>query len=217
MPEGRLIDISPVVSPRIAVFPGDTPFSRDVLMSFAEGAHLDLSTIRTTVHVGAHVDAPSHYQAGGVSIEARDLARYYGPCQVVSVVGVRGRCITRNDVSVPIVAPRVLFRTGSFPDPNTWNDDFAALDPTLIAWLHDAHGVQLVGIDTPSIDPATSQELPSHGCIAARDMAILEGIVLDGVAPGVYTLIALPLKLADADASPVRAVLVAPGGDSGAP
>lgn len=208
MPEGRIYDITPVVSPRIAVFPGDTPFSRDVLLSIEGGAHLDLSTIHTTVHVGAHVDAPSHYRGGAASIEARDVARYLGRCQVVDVPGCRGRTVTVDDLAVAIDAPRVLFRTGSFPDPNSWNADFAALDPMLVAQLHDQHGVHLVGIDTPSIDPATSQALPAHSAVAERDMAILEGVVLEGVPAGVYTLVALPLKLEGADASPVRAVLI---------
>ena len=205
----RILDISPTVSPRTGVFPGDTPFSRDVLLSIDGGANLDLSTIRTTVHVGAHADAPSHYKGGAASIESRELWRYYGRCQVVSVPGTRGRRVLPDDIKVPITAPRVLLHTGSFPDPDAWNADFAALSPELIAWLHDERGVHLVGIDTPSIDPQSSKALESHQAVAARDMAVLEGLVLGEVAPGLYTLVAFPLKLEGADASPVRAVLLA--------
>ena len=71
-----------------------------------------------------------------------------------------------------------------------------------------SQGVVLVGIDTPSIDLSQDKLLESHQAVARNDMAILEGIVLDGVAPGNYTLIALPLKIEGADASPVRAVLL---------
>jgi arylformamidase len=113
-----------------------------------------------------------------------------------------------SDISVPITAPRVLFYTGSFPDPNQWNSDFAALSPELIAWLHDDCGVHLVGIDTPSIDPQSSKGLESHHAVAARDMAVLEGLVLGEVSAGTYTLVAFPLRLEGADASPVRAVLL---------
>ncbi|HCH63986.1 MAG: hypothetical protein CL927_12645 [Deltaproteobacteria bacterium] len=208
MAEPRIYDISPVISPRIAVFPGDTPFTRDVLLSIEGGSHLDLSTIHTTVHVGAHTDAPSHYLGGGSTMEHRSLHPYLGRCQVVDVPNTRGRCVTRADVGVTIDAPRVLFHTRSFPDPDTWNADFAALDPDLIAWLHDECGVRLVGLDTPSIDPSTSKTLDAHTAVAVRDMAILEGVVLTGVPAGCYTLLALPLKLEGADASPVRAVLV---------
>jgi arylformamidase len=67
--------------------------------------------------------------------------------------------------------------------------------------------VRLIGIDTPSVDLFTSKDLPAHQRFLANDMAILEGLVLHEVPPGRYELIALPLKLAGFDASPVRAVL----------
>lgn len=205
---GHIIDITPTLSPRTAVWPGDVPLSRTVALAIDDGANIDLSSITTTVHVGAHTDAPSHYAKGGADIASRPLDLYLGPCQVVRVSGV-GRRILPMHIEAEIRAPRVLFATGTFPDPNAWNEDFAALSPELIAWLHD-RGVRLVGIDTPSIDPQDSQALEAHAAVAARDMAILEGVVLDHVQPGLYTLIALPLPIDGADASPVRAVLIAP-------
>jgi arylformamidase len=203
----EILDISPSISARIAVWPGDIPFSRAITCALADGATVDLSSVTTTVHLGAHTDAPSHYALGAPDIAARSLDRYYGPCQVVRVTVPRGERVRPEHVGADIAAPRVLFATGTFPDPDAWNDDFASLSPELIAWLHD-RGVQLVGIDTPSIDPMASKALESHQAVAARDMAILEGVVLDGVEPGLYTLIALPLKIEGADASPVRAALV---------
>ncbi len=202
-----LVDISPTLRARTAVFPGDVGFERTVAMDIESGDHLTLSSIRSTVHIGAHVDAPSHYAKGGRAIDAQPLELYYGPCEVVRVEGTRGRRITPSDLPAPVRAPRVLFATGSFPDPESWNDDFASLSPELIHALADS-GVRLVGIDTPSVDPASSKALESHAAVAARDLAILEGIVLDDVSPGLYTLIAMPLKLEGADASPVRAVLL---------
>lgn len=201
-----LIDISPELHPGVAVWPGDVAFSREVALSIDEGANIDLSAIRTTVHVGAHADAPSHYVQGGEGISERSLDRYYGPCQVVRVEVAPGARILPADVEVEITAPRVLFCTGSFPDPNRFNDDFASLSPELIEGLA-SQGVVLVGIDTPSVDPMTSKDLPSHAALARHDLAVLEGVVLEGVEPGIYTLIALPLRIRGGDASPVRAAL----------
>jgi arylformamidase len=204
----RLLDISPLVHPGIAVWPGDVAYRRDLTCQLAEGASIDLSSITTTVHVGAHTDAPSHYALGGEGMHERSLDRYYGPCQVVRVEVARGARILPADVTVPITAPRVLFHTGTFPDPNQFNEDFASLSPELIRWLHEAHGVVLVGIDTPSIDPCHDASLLSHQAVAEADLAILEGVVLDDVRAGTYTLSAFPLRLHGADASPVRAVLI---------
>jgi len=202
-----LIDISPTVSPRTAVWPGDVAFRRDVALDMARGDHLTLSAITTTTHVGAHADAPSHYARDGVAIAERSLAPYYGLCQVVRARVPAGERLRPQHLPQAIVAPRVLFATGSFPDPERFDEDFASLSPALIALLAQ-RGVVLVGIDTPSIDPFSSKLLESHGAIARHDLAILEGLVLEHVEPGCYTLAAFPLKLEGADASPVRAVLI---------
>jgi len=203
----RLIDISPLVSERIGVFPGDTPYRRLTALQIASGDNIDLSALHSTLHLGAHADAPSHYVRGGAGIATRALDYYYGPCQVVHVDVGRDRRIVPDDVSVAIEAPRILFRTGTFPDPDVFNEDFASLSPALVDWLH-ARGVRLVGIDTPSVDPCRDPVLESHQAIARHDMALLEGLVLSHVEPGHYTLVALPLRLEAADASPVRAILV---------
>lgn len=201
-----LIDISPVIDEALAVWPGDVPFRRDVSLEMARGDNYTLSAIHTTVHVGAHADAPSHYHPRGETIEMRPLERYIGPCQVVRVAAPRGRRIVPADVRAEIRAPRVLFGTDSFPDPRRWNTDFNSLAPELVEWLH-ARGVVLVGIDTPSVDPFESKALEAHNAIFARDMAVLEGLALEGVREGLYELIAPPLRIRGGDASPVRAVL----------
>lgn len=208
-------DISPPVSSRIAVFPGDNGFTREVVLDFESGMNLEVSTIRTTVHVGAHTDAPSHYTSEGASIDARPLDLYFGACQIISVsLPPRERIRPEHLGGVTITAPRVLFRTRSYPDADVWRDDFNALSPELVDFLAD-RGVVLVGLDTPSVDIADDKVLLSHQAIARRDLAILEGVTLERVTDGLYTLLALPLKLEGADASPVRAALLADGGRAG--
>jgi arylformamidase len=201
-------DISPEISSDTAVFPGDRAFSRKVSMDFGKGHNLVLSEIHSTVHIGAHVDAPIHYHSKGVAIHQRPLDYYLGSCQVISLKLSRGERIQPKHLkNVAVTARRVLFKTGSFPDPKSWNGDFNSLSPELVNYLAEKN-VVLIGIDTPSIDPAEDKALESHQAIFKNDLAILEGIVLDEVPEGHYTLIALPLKLKDADASPVRAVLL---------
>ena len=201
-----IYDLTPVITKDMGVWPGDTPPSREVLMDMRRGDVVTLSTLRATVHLGAHADAPSHYGTDAASIETRSLEPYLGACQVIHVDVARGMRIGVADVTAAIAAPRVLLGTGSFPDPREWNTDFCAPSPELVDALH-AQGVVLVGIDTPSVDLFDSKDLPSHKRFLANDMAILEGLVLADVPAGMYELIALPLPLAGFDASPVRAVL----------
>lgn len=200
-------DISPLVSPRLAVFPGDTPFSRKVLMDYKSGAHLELSSFQGTVHLGAHADSPSHYSAKGRPCHELDLSRYYGRVQIIRVQVPRGERIMPEHLLTGICEKRVLFCTESYPDPNLWNDDFNSLSCELVHFLADS-GVILVGIDTPSVDPSESKKLEAHSAIYQRDLSILEGVVLKGIPEGSYKLMALPLSLQDFEASPVRAILL---------
>ncbi len=199
-------DITPPVSASIAVWPGDTPPTRDVLLDLKRGDNLTLSTLRSTMHVGAHADAPSHYGLDAASIEAQRLEPYIGDCHVIRIDAVRGTRIGPDALTGGLEAERVLFATGTYPDPSRFNEDFAALSPELIGSLA-AQGATLVGIDTPSVDLFDSKDLPAHAACLEKSVFILEGLVLDGVLEGVYELIALPLKLAGFDASPVRAIL----------
>ena len=201
-----LYDISPPITSRLKVWPGDTPPSREVLLDLARGDSVTLSTLHATVHLGAHADAPSHYQASGADLLARPLERYLGRCEVMQVKAGRNSRVTLDQLPRLVTAPRLLLSTGTYPDPEQFNQDFAALAPELVDALHGA-GVTLIGIDTPSVDLFASKELPAHARCAAHDIAILEGLVLAGVPESHYELIALPLALAGFDASPVRAVL----------
>jgi len=201
-----IFDISPPISAQLKVWPGDTAPAREVLCDLNRGDNITLSTLRATVHLGAHADAPSHYGAGAPAIDGRSLELYLGPCEVMRVTAARGTRITPDQLPRPIRAERVLLATGTFPDPEVFNEDFAALSPELVEYLHRM-GVKLVGIDTPSVDLFSSKDLPSHQTFLRYDMAILEGLVLKDVAEGKYELIALPLRLVGFDASPVRAIL----------
>jgi len=203
----NLIDISPLVSEQIGVWPGDVPYRHDVSLHIDAGDNLTLGAMHTTFHVGAHADAPSHYSPGGQPIAERDLSLYYGPCQVMEVALARRERIRPEHLVTRVSCARLLFKTGSFPDPTDFGHDFNALSPELVDFVAE-RGVRLVGIDTPSIDVFDDKNLESHQAVAHHDMAVLEGLVLQHVEPGEYVLIALPLRLERADASPVRAVLV---------
>lgn len=202
------IDITPGVTEKLGVWPGDTPLSREMLCDTATGDTVTLSTIRATVHLGAHADGPNHY-GGREGIGERSLTHYLGACRVVEANVARGGRVGPGDIAGGVEAirePRVLIRTGTFPDPEAWNSDFAGLSVELVEALA-ARGVITIGIDTPSVDLQDSKDLPAHKAILRHDIAILEGLVLTGVRAGVYELIAPPVKLMGWDAAPVRAVL----------
>jgi len=202
------IDISPIISSQTAVYPGDPEFKRDIILDFKKGDNTLLSSIFTTLHIGSHADSFNHCSADGIGISDMPLDFYIGKCQVISLnLLAKERIYPENIKNIPIKASRIIFKTNSFPDCNNWNDDYNSLTPELIDYLAEKE-VILVGIDTPSIDPINSVELETHKSTYKNKMAIIEGLVLNQVTDDVYTLIALPLKIKDADASPIRAILL---------
>ncbi len=201
-----LHDISPLVSAAAPIFPGDEPYALRWTARLGPGCPVNLSAVTMSPHVGAHADAPLHYADDAPAIDAVDLHAYLGPCRVIHAIGC-GPLITIDHLrhAAAGLPPRVLVRTCEHAD-TVWNPTFSAYAPETLAWLAD-QGVRLVGIDTPSVDPGDSKTLDAHQILRQRDLRVLENLVLDAVPAGDYELIALPLKLAGACASPVRAVL----------
>ena len=204
-PPLKIWDISPPVNENAAVFPGDTAYSQTLHFSLAPNCPVNVNSITLSPHTGAHADAPLHYANGAASVGELDLAPYLGPCRVIHCLDC-GPLVLPGHIAHALqdLPARVLLRTARSAS-QAW-DAFTAIDPETLALLASKN-ITLIGIDTPSVDPSTSQDLPSHHQLLAHGLRVLENLVLDEVAEGDYELIALPLKLTKADASPVRAIL----------
>jgi arylformamidase len=202
----RIWDISPPLGASTPPFPGDTAYSQQWAARIGPGCPVNVSAITLSPHLGAHADAPLHYADGASSIGEVSLEPFLGRCRVIDATQagplIRPEHLAHAADELP---PRVLVRT-CLRAPTTWSDDFSAFAPESIDWLAE-RGVRLVGIDSQSVDPASSKELPSHRRLLALDLRVLENLMLDDIPAGDYELIALPLKLIEADASPVRAIL----------
>ncbi len=203
--KGRIRDISQVLRPNLPVWPGDTAFSLKRTWELSDEMPVNVSALGLSTHSGAHADAPLHYDRQGVDIAEVSLDPYVGECLVVDARQSVG-AIKTDDLPDLDGIQRVLFRTFEHFPHDAWVDNFTAISDETIRFMA-ANGVKLVGTDAPSIDPQNSKTMDAHHAVRDADMRILEGLVLDDIAPGRYELIALPLAIAGADASPVRAIL----------
>jgi arylformamidase len=203
----RIHDVSQPLSVRTAVWPGDHPFELEWTLHQRHGDSVNVAALTLSAHTGTHVDAGYHVLGDGKKAAELPIDRFVGPALVVDARDLDAldeRVLERFD---PGSAPRVLFRTRRAIDPELFPRDFITPTPELARHLVSA-GVQLVGTDAPSMDPFDSKSLDTHRILLEGGVAILENLVLTDVDAGLYTLIALPLKLTDADGSPVRAILV---------
>jgi arylformamidase len=202
----KIHDITLTLRNELPAWPGDTPFRFDLAWSKLEGATVNVGRVSTTVHIGTHVDAPFHFDNDGATIDTVGFVSYIGPARVIDVRGlsvIRVEDLTPYDLAT---TPRLLLRTDGWVDHSTFPESIPVLSEDVPRYLKE-QGVILIGLDVPSVDQIDSQDLPIHHALGSFGIAILESIDLTKVEPGVYELIALPLKIAGADGSPVRAIL----------
>jgi arylformamidase len=203
----RIRDISQPLGNATATWPGDRPFELDWPARIDAGASINLAAVALSVHTGTHVDGTLHFDPSGRTAGEMPLEAYIGPAVVVDAVG---RTVLDADLLDGVTlgpARRVLFRTRERVDAAHFPAPFAHMTSALAAAL-EARGVRLVGTDAPSVDPVDSKTLDAHHALGRAGVAILENVVLEDVPAGHYFLVALPLRLVDADSSPVRAVLI---------
>lgn len=203
----KIWDISQVLQPEMPMWPGEAALALHRNAEISAECPVNVGAIEMPLHAGTHADAPFHYHAQGLGSAECDLGPYIGACVLLDVRHAQGR-VEPGDIDWAAlgVAERVIFRTYDRFPIDRWDSDFTAIAPAVVARLRVA-GVRLVGTDAASLDPQESKTMDAHHEIQAGDMRILEGFVLDDVPAGRYELIALPLKIAQADASPVRAIL----------
>ena len=202
----KLIDISRPIHTGMPVWPGDSEVEFSFSASKANGSDANVGRLTMGVHAGTHADAAYHYNETGVKIDEMPLDLFVGPARVVDV---RSHLFITPEVLAGVDfagTPRILFRSDTWTDMTKFPTEWPVLDMSTPAWLAE-RGVRLIGLDIPSVDTLTSVGMPMHHTIDRAGLFILENLDLRDVAPGVYDLIALPLRIKGADGSPIRAVL----------
>lgn len=204
----KIFDITRIINPNLAIWPGDTPFSADLIVSIKEGTAINLSTLTMSSHMGTHVDAPYHFLDDDLTMVQVPLDPYIGPATVVTVQREAGPLTSADfpDLAWANVERLLVHSTASAKPADQFPTEFVYPSPELAEVMAE-HGVVLFGSDAPSMDDMHSKTLPGHKALRRHNIAILEGLLLTGIPDGTYELIALPLKIAGGDGSPVRAIL----------
>ncbi|BCB02356.1 arylformamidase [Bacillus sp. KH172YL63] len=206
----KIIDISRPLHNDTPVWPGDTPFSFSLNWTKEETGSVNVGQVTMSSHTGTHVDAPFHFDQDGNRILDLPLERFMGQAVVVSVEGAEEITPEQlKDIDFSGVT-KILFKTNAWKNPDQFPEEIPPVSEELGPFLKQ-NGIDLIGVDLPSVDQLDSKELNAHHSLHANGIGILEGIVLTDVNPGRYELVALPLPLQDGDGSPVRAVLVERG------
>ncbi len=202
----KIWDISQPLKEGVPTWPGDTPFSFKLNWTKAETGSVNVGSVTFSTHTGTHVDAPFHFDDDGKKMLDLEPDLYVGDALVVHLEGresIKPEDLQGYDLSE---VERVLIKTGSWKDRTKFPESITYLSPELAPFLKE-NGIRLIGVDVPSVDQVDSKNLPAHHSLLDHDIHILESVMLEDVEEGIYELIALPLPLAESDASPVRAIL----------
>ena len=190
-------------------FPGDRPYLQEWLTDGQKG--YSLSSLSMSSHAGTHLDFPSHLLLPGQSQNSYHPGRFIIPAEVISVYGSGPIMPSCLESSRTAKGQALLFKTENsrrklMLEP-TFTRDYISLSPEAAGYCV-SQGMGLVGIDYLSLDRFEDESLPVHHILLENDILILEGLDLCRVSAGRYLLICLPLSIENAEASPVRAVLV---------
>lgn len=208
----KIIDISQPIARNTACFPGDTPFDYTLEASFLENSCYNLTALKMSPHIGTHADAPAHVLKNMKTANLAGnlpLAPFIGPCLVIDLCPCNAEIKVKDiEAKLKTIPPRILFRTRAQSHFDIFEAQSAYLSLEIVEFLNH-HGVQLIGVDTPSVDAIDSKTLNVHHALIAHGMVWLENLDLSAAKEGTYFLSALPLKLMELEAAPVRAVLIA--------
>lgn len=202
----KWIDITQPLESNIAHWPEDEPFAYNKTVNKEDSGSVNIGKISMSTHIGTHVDAPFHFTNDGEKIIDIDIERYIGKCTIIDIKDYPEIDATILKKKVQKPTQRLLIKTNLPNRPERFPDDVPPVTPDGAAYMAE-WGVQLVGVDTPSVDDIDSKDLPGHHALYEHDIYILENVMLDHVSEGEYELIALPLAMKEADGSPVRAVI----------
>ncbi|MGE8203945.1 arylformamidase [Heyndrickxia sp. NPDC080065] len=201
-----IIDISQPLTNSIAVWPGDTPFTYEVAVTKEHSGSVNIGKVIMSTHTGTHIDTPFHFDNEGRKIKDLNLSVYVGLARVIDVSQLNSIGAAELEKFSLGNEARLLLKTDTSLDSNVFPTTIPTIRPDIAPFLKEK-GIQLIGVDFPSVDPLDSKTLDSHHSLFDNGVHILENIVLRDVPPGCYELIALPLSIQEADGSPVRAIL----------
>ncbi|WP_214753493.1 arylformamidase [Exiguobacterium sp. s16] len=200
------IDVSQPLEDTITTWPGDTAFCYEIAWPMAASGSVNVGKVTMSLHTGTHIDAPFHFDDAGQRVIDLDPGLYIGPARVIHLPARERIEATDLDGFDLTGVERLILKTDGWPNKQEFPSHIPELTPSLADRLGEL-GIYLIGLDLPSVDAIDSKEMAAHHALARNGVHILEGLVLDHIAPGDYELNAVPLPIVKGDGSPVRALL----------
>lgn len=197
-----IIDISHPINNGQTGYSGDPPAELTKIHSIEKGDPFDLTILKVSAHTGTHIDAPSHFINGGLTVDKIPITHLIGKCYLLDLsesINTTGQ-IPEN-ISIPKGTERLLIKTGYS------NGNWPAINQYIARKVVES-GIILLGIDTPSFDENSTSTFEIHKSLLSSGIILLENLNLANTKTGWYKLLCLPINLFNTEGAPVRAVLI---------
>jgi len=206
-------DLSHPLGPSTQVYPGDPPVEASPHATHDEDGYR-VTRLSLGTHSGTHVDAPSHTEPDGRTLDDFPVDAFAFDARLVDCTDCGPRDAIERAALPETDAEMLVLRTGW---ADRWGTD-AYLDhpylaPAAAAWCAERGyhvALDALSVDptpTPNAGPGEPDGVPAHHELLGADRLVVENLTNLAGLPGRFTLRAYPLPVAAADGAPVRAVV----------
>lgn len=229
----RIVDLCYPLNAQNAYWPGDNyqPFQLQTIATLEQDGVLS-KAFSMPEHLGTHIDAPNHFEAGQPSVDQLSLPQLCGPGVVIDIsmkAEVDADAMLRVEEihewesehgRIPDGAI-VLLKTGWGRFWNTplryQNRDvrgqlhFPSFSAKAAKFLIQQRQIRGIGVDNLSIDRGISKDFQVHHLINAAGKFGLENVAqLDKLPPHGFQLLVAPIKIENGTGGPTRIWAIIP-------
>ncbi len=203
------IDVSVPLKTGMVNWPGDPTVNLERIMTIEAGDEANVTLMSMCAHTGTHMDAPLHYLDGGLPIDAIPPAATIGPARVIEIADTESIQLAEIESAELREGERVLFKTHNSTRDGRWDHflrDAVYIAPDAARFLGEV-GIRTVGIDYLSVGSLGADSAEIHRVLLSAGIWVIEGLDLEGVEPGNYEMLCLPLRIVGGDGAPARCLL----------
>lgn len=207
----KLYDVSLPLQPTMLTWPGEPGPQRIVNETIAKSG-VETSTLTIGSHTGTHIDAPRHFVPDMTEgIDSIPLEYLTGPCHVIELTNITNNIIEPRDLEqYNLKYSKIIFKTNNtvrrLLENPTFQEDYVCISLATAEYLISKN-IHLVGIDYLSIERKGSVGHPVHMALLKKRIVNIEGLYLNDVPAGDYSITALPLRWVGSDGCPTRVIL----------
>lgn len=209
----KIIDLTHSINEFMPVYPGTEP-PKILDANTVEEHGFAEKKITMFSHTGTHMDAPKHMRSEGKALDTFSVDKFIGKALIVDLTNMESQDITAEYLEkykekIDKV-DFVILKTGwsKYWNKKEYFKGYPTLTKEAAQWLMEFN-LKGIGVDTISVDTIETADFYNHHTFFENNLVIIENLNnLSEIKEDEVIFSAMPLKIENADGSPVRAVII---------